>query len=119
MLSPTTATVENVEVTVPIASGGHGTVLVSFGASTAAKIEKATLVNNDTVAHAITLGIGPASGVSTATTWFLNQYILGAQTSLPLGDYLEGLWLGDGDCIFGLVDTGTEVQLLVSATVFA
>lgn len=117
LLSPTNVTILNEHANVPSAVAS----MFAIASPGLAKIEKIVATNTHaTNVHPLSIGICQAASVGAIgnSAWHLKGLSVAAGESIPLGDYLEGAWLGDGDCIFAVTDSGTDLTIVVSLTVF-
>lgn len=99
--------------------GTSDAALYTVPASTSAKIAQGTLCNVTASAVTVYLSIIKTGGAVDSTHRVIHAYILGANDTLPLHDYISGAMLGPGDIIAGYAATATAVDIVVSGTVHA
>jgi hypothetical protein len=96
---------------------GAGTLL-TVASNAVVKIEKGSICNTDTVSsHLVSIAVALAAAPS-FLSYLIYDYPLIAGNSLPLGDYVEGLWLGPGDKLIGFANEIDIVVATFSGTVF-
>lgn len=95
------------------------TAMYTAGPSDAVKIATAMLCNISGVTVNVSVGIVPSGGSAAASHHVLHTYALVAGASLPLNDYLAGVWLGAGDFISGLTNAASSIVLTITGTVFS
>lgn len=120
LIAPSNVSVLNEAAAFAPLSGGNPSALYTPGGSVTAKIEKATICNTDSSAHAFSIGIAPSSSMGTVgnSAWIIDGLSLGAGDSLGLADYLEGAWLLPTDAVFGF-SPSTLLILSLSLMVYS
>lgn len=73
--------------------------LYTVGASKAAKVSTAALTNTTGAAVTVSISLVRSGGSAGDTNRFVKAYSLAANDSLPLGDYLGGGFLNEGDFV--------------------
>lgn len=96
------------------------TVIYTVATGQAVKLAQGSLCNITGTAVVVSLSLVPSGGtVGDGTHKVINNYSLSAGDTLPLGDYLAGHMLGDGDRIAVTAGTANAVDVVISGTVSA
>ena len=96
------------------------TVVYTVPANKAVKLAQGSLCNVTGSAVTVSLGLCPSGGtVGDGTHRVINNYSLAANDTLPLGDYIGGHMLGDGDKITVVCATANAVDVVISGAVSA
>jgi hypothetical protein len=96
------------------------TVVYTVPAGQAVKLAQGSLCNITASAVTVSLSLVQSGGtVGDGTHRVINGYSLAANDTLPLGDYLGGHMLGDGDKIVVTAGTVNAVDVVISGAVSA
>ncbi|MCW3041541.1 MAG: hypothetical protein JWM31_3446 [Solirubrobacterales bacterium] len=96
------------------------TVVYTVPTGQAVKLAQGSLCNITGSAVTVTLSLIQSGGtVGDGTHRVINSYSLGANDTLPLGDYLGGHMLGDGDKIAVTAGTANAIDVVLSGAVSA
>lgn len=96
------------------------TVVYTVPTGQAVKLSQGSLCNVTSSAVTVSLSLVQSGGtVGDGTHRVINAYSLAANDTLPLGDYLGGHMLGDGDRIAVTASTAAAVDVVISGAVSA
>lgn len=91
--------------------GAGTTTVYTCPAATTTKLTQGSLCNTTSAAVTVSLSLHQAGQAVDGTHRVINNYVLAANDTLPLADYLGGHMLGPGDFVSVVLVAGVSVVL--------
>jgi hypothetical protein len=95
------------------------TTVYTVPANKAVKLAQGSLCNTGGTTVTVSLSLVPSGGTADGTHRVISGYLLAPGDTLPLGDYLGGHMLGQGDFISVIAGTANAVSVVISGAVSA